>query len=121
MSEETLIHPKMLESLHRFFPSRCMIEEATVTVDEYRDEVSAWSARLGHEDIPCAMAAAGGQEVKRPDMTYVPATHRVTLAGHYPEITEKMRAVVDDITLDILLVEHDSHGQTTRLACEVVT
>ena len=114
----SLIHPKLLESLHDFFPSLCTIEASTDSYDDYGDEVKDWDPK--YEDIPCAIAAAGRNEVKRPDMTYVPATHRVTLAGYYPLITEKMQAVIGGLTLDILLVEHDSHQKTTRLSCEVV-
>ena len=112
-----LIHPKLLENLHNFYPSLCRIEVATETSDDYYDEVKSWAPK--YVDIPCSIATSGGQEVKRPDMTFVPATHRISLAYH-PGITEKMRAVVNGLTLDILLVEHDSHQITTRLSCEVV-
>jgi hypothetical protein len=115
-----LIHPDLLTSLHNFFSSECTIEVSDDSFDDYKDEVKDWDPKAGHIDIPCAIAAAGRNEVKRPDMTYVPATHRVTLAGYYPLITEKMRAVVEGLTLDILLVEFDSHQKTTRLSCEVV-
>lgn len=113
-----MIHGSLLGALHRFFPSVALIEKAASSYDAYRDEVLTWSTR--YADIACVVAPTKGREVKRDDMTYVVATHHVTLAGYYDDIIEKDRVQVDGLTFDILLVEADSHHKTTRLACEVV-
>ena len=115
-----MIHPDLLTSLHNFFPSVCLIEKAASDHSDYRDEVLTWTTR--HADIPCAIAPAkaGGKEIKKDEETYVVATHHVTLAGYYDDIIEKDRAIIGALTLDILLVESDSHHKTTRLSCEVV-
>jgi len=119
--DKRLFHPKLLDSLGSFFNSTCTIQEYTETQDEWGEPIQTWADKPGHIDIPCAIAPSGGQEVKRPDMTYVVSSHYITLRGNYPAITEAMRAVVAGKTYDILLVEHDSRGITTRLSVQVVT
>lgn len=116
-----MIHPDLLTSLHNFFPSVALIEKSASDHSDYRDEELTWTTR--HADVPCVVApgaTTGSKEVKKDDMTYVVATHHVTLAGYYDDIIEKDHVVVDGLTLDILLVESDSHHKTTRLSCEVV-
>lgn len=117
----TLVHPKMMASVSSFYPATCTIQEYTVTGrNDYNEEILVWADKPGHVDIPCAVSPSGGQEVKRDNMTYVVSTHRIALRGYYPEITEEMRVVSGGQVYDILLVEHDSLRQTTRLLCEVV-
>jgi head-tail adaptor len=120
VNKPPLLHPDLLTSLPDFFPSLCTIQSVTITRDGYKGEVETLATL--HADVPCVMAPAGvgGREIKRPDMTYVVATHTVVLAAYYADITEKMHAVVDGLTLNILIVAHDSHSKMTRLACEVV-
>jgi len=54
------------------------------------------------------------------------ATHIISIAGFRPGIDEKDRAVVTSPlprgveTFDILLVENDGQGDTTRLLAEIV-
>jgi len=45
----------------------------------------------------------------------------VLLDGHYPQIQQIDLAVIDGIAYDILSVENDSQGITTRLACQLKT
>jgi len=116
-----LFHPKLLDNLGSFFNSTCTIQEYTETQDELGEPIKTWLDKADHIDIPCAIAPSGGQEVKRPDMTYVVSSHHLTLRGNYPAITEDMRAVVAGKTYDILLVEHDSRGLMTRLTVQVVS
>lgn len=118
--DKRMFHPKLLDSLSSFFNSTCTIQEYTETQDEWGEPIKTWADKADHIDIPCTIAPSGGQEVKRPDMTYVVSTHHITLKGHYLDITEAMQVVVAGKNYDILLVEHDSHGKTTRLTCQVV-
>lgn len=119
MRQAYIVHPDMLANLTGFYASTCTIQQATVTQNAVYEDVETW-ANL-HVGVACAVAPASGGEVKRPDQTYVSATHMVNLAGYYPTVTERMRVLVNGLVLDILLVVHDSHQKTTRLTCEVVT
>ena len=120
-----IIHPRMLATdfsdLSDFYHFACNIEEATVTYSPFGSEVLAWANKVGHTNIPCVVATAGGREVKAPDMTYVVASHTISLAGNYPLIQEKMRAVIGSFTFDILAVSHDSQNDTTHLECQILT
>jgi len=119
--QRDIIHPDLLTDLHRFFSSVCTIQEVPtpIATDAAGEEILAFVDLADHVDLPCTIAPSGGQEVRKPDKTYVIASHHVTLAGHYPTVIEKMRAVVNGTALDILLVESDSQSETTRLACQI--
>jgi head-tail adaptor len=122
VNRPSLIHPKLTDSLPDFYSSLCTIQQTTKTQDTYKDEIDTWATI--HTGVPCAIAppGSGGKgEVKLPDQTYTVATHLVSLAGHYDDITTKMRATVDGLTLDIIQVVNDSHQTMTRLMCQVVT
>jgi len=119
MRQAYIVHPGMLTNLADFYASSCTIQQPTRTQNAVKEDIEAW-ANL-HVGIPCAVAPPSGGEVKLSDQTYVSATHIVNLAGYYPTVTERMRVLVNGLTLDILLVTHDSHQKTTRLTCEVVT
>lgn len=113
--------PRMLDRLRDFYPSLCTIKEPTVTEDGYGAEVIVWiNDFAGHVNLACAIGPTGGREVKLPDQTYVVANYTVSLAGHYPDIDEKMRAEVDGEMYGIVLVQSDSHGKTTRLLANKV-
>jgi head-tail adaptor len=104
VNRPSLIHPKLTDSLPDFYSSLCTIQQTTKTQDTYKDEIDTWATI--HTGVPCAIAppGSGGKgEVKLPD------------------ITTKMRATVDGLTLDIIQVVNDSHQTMTRLMCQVVT
>jgi len=114
-----LIHPRLLDNLYNFFASSCTIQRATVTISNYGEETLTWANVAALVSLPCALAPAGGREVKQADMTYVIASHYVTLGGNYA-VYEKDRAIIGALTLDILLVTHDSQNETTHLDCQTV-
>lgn len=121
-----IIHPRLFTGdfadLSDFYAHTCTIQEAAVAYDIMGEEVFTWGNLAGHVGLSCTIAPAGGREVKAPDMTYVVASHTVSIAGHYPTIQEKMRAVVDGTTtLDILLVSWDSQEDTTHMDCQLLT
>jgi hypothetical protein len=62
----------------------------------------------------------GGGERRYPTQTYVDATDVAILAGAFAGLTEKMRFVVDGRAYDILRVEPDGEGVTTRLSLRTV-
>ena len=51
---------------------------------------------------------------------YVNATHHVALGGYYPDITENMAAIVDEVTYDIEGVEWDGNQKTTRIWVRII-
>lgn len=105
----------------RFYLSLCTIKTyAAESPDSFGQPSPAWADFASHVDIPCSVGAAGGTEVKTPNMTTAVATHKIALAGCYPNIIPKMRAVVSGQTYDILLVEVDSHSKMTRLTTQIV-
>jgi head-tail adaptor len=119
-----LVHPRLLASLGNFYSSLCTIQEATEVRDEYGQSIAGWANKAGHVDIPCGIAPADAirnAEVRRPDQTYTLATHLVALQGRYPSITTKMRALVDGKAYDVVAVEADSAGVSTRLKVQVIT
>ena len=116
-----IFDPRMMTTLADFFPSLCTIQEDLGVEDDYGQVVQSWVALAGHSDIPVAHGPNKGREVKQADQTYVVSNYTLSLRGYYPTITEKMRAVVDSVVFDILLVQTDSHGVTTRILTNEVT
>ncbi len=116
----SLLHSRMLGALAAYYPSLCTIEEPSTT--NVRGEVSPdpWTPLAGHEALRCRVSPTGGQEIKRADMIYTIGSHTIALAGHYPTITAKMRAVADGTAYDVLAVEHDGQETMTRLRVQVV-
>ena len=123
LSGSEIINPLMMGMLHGaadFYPSACTIQQSTET--NTLGEVSlAWANLAGHVNIPCQVGRAGGAETKRTNQTYDTATHTIGLAGHYPTITPKMRAVVSAVNYDVLAIRTDGYGETTWLEVQVVT
>jgi hypothetical protein len=115
-----LIHPRIFERLYNFYPSEVTIQEATEPQDTYGAFSQIWANKVGYVDLDCRLAPSGGQEVKKPDQTYVVSTHTIAIAGYYPGIDEKNRAVIGANIFDILLVENDGQGDSTRLIVEIV-
>lgn len=120
-----LIHPKMLEKLADFYPAMCTIQSYDDENQNTHGQPQPVYANLaGHVDIPCRIAPSPrekSREVKREDMTYSVITHDISLAGDYPNVTSKMRAVVGGVSYDILYPQTDGQSHTTRLLVEVVT
>jgi len=111
----------MMTELADYFPSLCTIQQNEGVEDDYGQIVDDWQAVAGHSDIACAHGPNKGREVKQSDQTYVVSNYTLSLRGYYPTITEKMRAVIDSVVFDILLVQCDSHGVTTRILTSEVT
>lgn len=116
-----IVDSNLLTHLSRFYPATCTIRTyAAENPDTYGQPAPVWANFAGHIDIPCAIASAGGDEVKMADMTIAIATHKMALAGLYMTIIPKMKVVVSGQEFDILLVEWDSHLEMTRLTTRIV-
>jgi len=121
---QEIIHYGMLDNLWRFFPRKVTIKQFTPgTQDAYGEKtVGTWKVVSGLEDLACQISPADGGEERRADMTPVIYTHRIVIAGYYPEIQENYKAVMDDgVVFDIVKVEHDSQQKTTPIMARLVT
>lgn len=116
-----IISPRLFTSLSRFYPSVCDIQEVTETRDAVGQPRKTWGNLADHTGISCRVSPLGGGERRAPQQVYSVATHVINLAGCYPAITTKMRAVVAGQAYDILLAQSDGGGNATRLVCQVVT
>lgn len=122
-----LIDPRMLGRLSRFYPSSVTIQQASTSLAADGQPVASWSDVTGLTGLagsvgPVDLTRADRAETRRPEFTEVARRRLISLAGAYPTITSAMRAVVDGTdTYNILAVELDSHGVTTRLYGEAVS
>lgn len=120
------IAPGMFARLYTFYPVTVTIQEVTEARGVYGETDPYWNDKLGYVDLDCRLSPAGGKEIKQPDQTYVIATHIIAISGYYPGIDEKDTAIVTSPaprgieTFDILLVENDGQGDSTRLLAEIV-
>jgi len=106
----------MLERLQRdFFPMSGSIQTATKTQSTTGQEKDAWVDVEGWVNIPCRKAGMGGGERRYASQTFLDATDVVILAGVFNGLNETHRFVLNDEDFDILRVEPDSEGVTTRL------
>lgn len=122
-----LIDPRLFERLDTtFWRHTCTIQEGTATPNEIGEPEYAWANLPGHDLISCNLAAQralGEQqsEKRNAGATYDAKTRHCQLNGHYPLITEGMRAVVDSTAYDIRGVVHSSAKVQTKLILELIT
>lgn len=117
----TLIHPRMLERLGRFFPLAATVEQRTVTQDAYGEVIETWSALPGHEAIPCARTPLSSTERAALQLTATTEAWHVLLRGAYPAITTDHRLVIAGEAYDIVGVETDQTSTLTRLTIQRVS
>lgn len=111
-----IVSPKLADHLvgHGFYPQHALVERNTPTRSSTGAEVDVWSTLL--VDHPCRLAAAGGEEQRRPDGTIVPATHEIAFPDPLATFTERDRVTIDGTVFDVLLVRASStDGHTTCL------
>lgn len=131
----TLVHPRLMASMPQFFPSLCSIYALAVERNAIGELIPVPSdamlpGSLGWllEDIRCVISndpsmdqIPTSAEDRTADATYTASLFRVMLAGNYPEITEKMRAVVDGVAYDIRSVTVSGFDSHTELLVEAIT
>ncbi len=121
----TLVHPRLLAMMApTFYVSTCTIQQATETPDPLGQPIPAWANVPGLVNLPCAIAPFGGSteasQRNRSDSIIDAATHAIAIAGYYPTIVNKQRAVVAGVAYDIVGAETDSHSAMTRLRVVLV-
>jgi hypothetical protein len=117
-----LVHPDLLKTLNiDFFNRTGTVQQATDSQSTTGQVKKAWADVPGMISISCRIAAAGGGERRFQTESYLDATDTVLLSGTFATLTEKMRFVDDKGNIyDILRVEPDSEGITTRLTLRTV-
>lgn len=124
MNQLGIVHPGLLASLQpTHYASTVTIQYAVVTQDSYGEESEGWSTLAGHADLRCRLAPEQAFSREQRNQAQIYAVHSwiIAIAGHYPTITEEMRAVIDGQSYDIELVQFDGNQQTTHLQVRVVT
>lgn len=135
MLNSTLIHPALMASLPQFFPSLCSIYDVAEERNAIGERIPVPSDALLPgtpgpllEGIRCVITndptmnqIPTSTEERTADSTYAAKMFRVMLKGNYPEITEKMRAVVDLVTYDIRSVTVSGFDSHTELLVERIT
>ena len=121
-----LVHPRLMANIANHYPDSCTVQSSTPSRGSAGSVTLSWANLAGHVNAPCSvgpvsLSLPNIQEFKRENNTPVIASHHIALRGHYPAVTATMRAIVSGHTYDILAVEHDSHGMTTRLRVREVT
>lgn len=117
----TLIHPSMLARLKPHHLSDTgTVQVTTETRDAVGGVTDSWADLTDHVDISCAIAVMSGDERRSPEMTFADGTHTALLSGSFTSITTKHRFVTGGNNYDILAVEHDSQGISTRLRLRLV-
>ena len=114
-----IVHPEMLARLQpNHYPSLCTIQAASEAADSYGELVETWANLAGHVDLPCRIGPSTigrSNEVRGQSQLYQVQSFTVALAGYYPAIIEKMRAVVGGQAYDIDVVRPDGQGKTMAL------
>lgn len=118
MNQLGLIHPQMVGRLQPgLYPSLCTIQESDPDLDAHGQPIPDWTNLADHVNIAARLAPVMTNRAERrsQEQIYVVGQFHIALNGHYPAITEDMRALVDGVAYDIEHVEHDGNGHTTRL------
>ncbi len=110
----TLVNPGLTAALtaSEHFGATGTVQLKTETNTRGNPSVS-WADVAGLIDIPCAIAPAAADEVRSP--AYAERTHTAKLDASYTIDPSIHQFVSGGTDYDILGVEHDSQGITTRL------
>lgn len=124
----TIVHPRLLDRLTpMMYPSRATLERSTLTRTASGAVVNAWDGTPGLVGIPCSVSPmiftrAGERQTSQ--MTSSETTHRIALAGSYPQITAAMRLRISGPNAgiyDVIRPDRDSQGVTTVLEAKIAS
>jgi head-tail adaptor len=111
-----LTHPKLMDSLFRFFNKVCDIEEWTETGrDEYNEPIYEWSPK--YSGIGCIIGSDKTEEQKQDKYNSRIVTHRIVLNGNFTDIDDTMRLNTSDGIFDIVNAPEDILGVKTSIKC----
>ena len=119
---QRLIHPNLMNSLFRFFNSKCAIQNPTIVAGDLgNSDPTSWSS--SETGIDCVISrikgGSAGNELRRKDKTIVLHPYGIILDGVFT-VTEKDRILSDSVAYDILSVDFDSKSTMTSLICELI-
>lgn len=124
---DTIMHPDLLASLNRFYPSVATIEESTQTRRPNGEIVDEWTAVSNLTGLHGIFAGKAAAEKRGAALTVATATHVLDLQGYFPDVVVTMRAMVYTAVsnglataFNIVAVVHDSQSEQTRLELEEV-
>jgi hypothetical protein len=109
-----------MEHLKAFFNETCLIEERIAGYDSFHAPTNTWQTVPGRLPIPCRVSPVEGGVRMLPFAAPIVGSHRIALNGYYSFVTERMRAIVNDVAYEILQVRHDSSWHVTVLSVKVV-
>lgn len=126
MNARPMFDKRLLISLRAFYPSTVDVVEADSTPDRMGSPENTWTPVEGLTGVQAQIAPFNdiipiSGERKLQNISYNTATHRVALAGYFPQITTKMSLVFEDKLHNILGIEFDSHQTMTRIICNEIT
>ena len=99
----------------------CTIQTYTETENDINEEIKTWADKEDHIDLDCFLGNVRGAEVSQKDRTIHTTFKRAVLLGAYPLILASERAVIDDITYEIIAVSFDLEDNITALDLERMT
>jgi hypothetical protein len=129
MQRGATIHPRMIPGLVRsgIFPFTVRIEARSDGRTRAGGVTPGWAARSGLEAIPCTRSVAGspgsgGLEVRGTALAVTEHNNYViSLAGHYPAISPKDRAVLSTGEIyDVVSTNLDSRSAHSVLTVRAV-
>ncbi len=116
-----IVSPRMFRMLENLYPDTCTIQEVAETQSTTGHPEKAWSNLGDHVALPCRLSPIGGTERKTATQVYSIASHAIELTKPYPDIVPKMRVIVEgEMLFDILLVERDGQGVSSRLVVQAI-
>ncbi len=117
----SLLHSKFIDSISHLATDTCTIQEYTVIdKNSLGQEIKEWGNKIGHINIACCLGSTKDTEVKLPDRTRGISSYVVILLGYYPDVTKKMRAVINSTEYDIIGAVSDGYKNITHLDLEVI-
>jgi hypothetical protein len=123
--KNTLVHPKLMNNLYRFFPKEGNVERGTIPENDLGDTVEdVQEYSVLHEGVRCRISSFNtsreGDEIRRRDKTIVLHPYGIVLKGVY-DCKESDRFTCEGKVYDILGVDPDSENSYTRLITEIIT
>lgn len=128
VNRPALIHPQLMESLTPvFYDSEVTIQANTPTRDSIGGVTDGFDEVTGLMDLACSIAPlsdagpSGSREQRGVALTVTTDHLLCAIPQYLPQITDEMRAVVNDVVWNITGSQADSHQTMTRLVLEKVT
>lgn len=122
MNAGTIVSPDLLPSIAGFQPTTLTIQQHNgATLPNGDPDPSGWGALSGHVELKGTLWQVRTSGEDRDEFTTSRDVRRCLLAGPYPQIQTKHRALIGSDVFYILTAAPDSQGAATALTLEKVT